>query len=491
MYYNGKAYSTTPARATDEEIEDDLAQMRKTWDGKPYVKPALSKEVLPEFDYCGYNGREKAGSSFAKPNEPREPFMKKVVQDSQFKAKEAEPLLDACNAGGEPLAMKEVFQENQLKEKEVESSLASETPTALAPIACAVDAGAPATSRKSKIPEIPDPTNSPLTSSLYGQMRQTENKQGPPHKKLRTTNGAVNRTATQKARYAGGERIKKTARVGIASSVVDKSRAKAAPSVIPAGAKPLPANTEKSAGESAIVSKGLAVVIFTRASSRGIIRKDKSPTAAVRETEDPIHEIVTDKEDKSSTSFESGDDLKKDASYTPVTPRKRRVARKGKAPVASRKRAAPNTAVAPPRRCVRRKAAAPEESITRATTSLGETGTALTKENVKPAVGPREHKEKRVDTPKVRAIVPQQAGPPAAPEVDSTLTAEKSTPTPTTNSVRGEIAVPEEHAPPAAVSETSVGSVEAATPATTSAPPVRVRRLWYRIPAERSRCHLA
>ncbi|PUU75143.1 hypothetical protein B9Z19DRAFT_1154920 [Tuber borchii] len=463
-------------------------------------------------------------------------------------------------------------------------------------------------------------------------MPQTENEEGRLHKKLGTANGSVNlpippekpdtqkkaiparakRTATQKAPCAGSERVRKTARVGKASSVVDKSVAKAAPPAIPAGAKTLPANTEKPAGEPAIVSKSFAVVIVTRASSRGIIRKDKSPSATTPEAEGPIREIVNDEEDKSSTSSESEDDLEKDGNYAPVAPRKRRVARKGKARVASRKRAAPNTSL--------------EQAIIRATTTPTEIGSTLTKEYIKPpaghksrgrrngnapeteataqkeagplvapgaktlpantekpagepaivsrsvdvivtrassrgiirkvksptdtapeaegpireivtdeedksstssesgddlekdgnyapvaprkrrvarkgkapvtsrkraapnmAVAPPEHKKKRVYTPEVRAAVPQEAGPPAAPEADSTLTAEKPTPAPTTDSLRGEIAVPEQHAPPAAVSETPVGSVEAATPATTSAPPLRVRGPRYRIPAEGSR----
>ena len=632
---NGKAYSTTPARATDEEIKDDLAQMRKTWDGKPYVKPASPKEVLPEFDDYSYKGRrfigeeessvtmsdtryktflgevfqpnqaqgEEAESSFAKPNAPRMPFMKKVVQDNQFKA-EAELLLEACTARDELLAIEEVVQDNQLKDKEVESSVAPNTLTTLAPINCAVDTGAPATSRKHEISEISELTNDPLTSPLDRQIPQTENEEGPPHKKLRTANGAVNlpippekpattkkaiparakRTATQKAQCAGSRRVRKTARVGKASSVVDKSVAKAAPPAIPARAKTLSTNTENPAGEPAILSKGFSVVVVTSTSFRDS-RKDKSPTATAPEAEDPIREIVTNQEYKPSTSSKSEDDLKKDGRSAPVAQRTRRVARKGKAPVATRKCAAPNKAVAsdeekitahqkgkpsaaipevftspeiastkpialsrsnsvkrkatglkdeiaiqqeaePPialrvdaalkidntkpsaatkSRGVKRKATQLEdkaanrqnteptpipvihtspatkmtvtklapivkpplrEAITgllcitttlfdildaddtklaptvkaplrEATTSLlGITTTlfdildaddALAEGSEEPVAGPREHKKKRVDTPEVRAAVPQEAGPPAPTEVDSTLTAEKPT----------------------------------------------------------------
>ena len=85
---------------------------------------------------------------------------------------------------------------------------------------------------------------------------------------------------------------------------------------------------------------------------------------------------------------------------------------------------------------------------------------AQLEESDEPVAGAREHKKKRVDTPDIRAAVPQEAGPPAAPEV-------------------------KEHTPPAAVSETPVGAVD--PPATISAPPVRVRGPRYRIPAEGSR----
>ena len=268
---------------------------------------------------------------------------------------------------------------------------------------------------------------------------------------------------------------------------MDKSVFKAAPPAIPAGAKTFPANTEKPAGEPATVSQSFSVVIFTRASSRGTTRKDKYPTATSPEAEGPIREMLTDQEDKSSTSSESGDDMEKDGNYSPVATRKRRVAHKGKAPVASRKRAAPNEAVAPPRRNVRRKTAAPEEAITRATTTPAEIRTTLTKENVKPAAGTKKRGRRNANAPEAEATAQKEAGPPAAPDVDAALTTEKPTSGPTTDSLRGEIAVPEEHAPPATVSETPVGAVEAATPATTSAPPVRVRGPRYRIPAEGSR----
>ena len=626
IYYNGKAYSTTPARATDEEIEDDLAQMRKTWDGKPYVKPASPKEVLPEFDDYGYKGRiikkpksklesnirnepptgeelangsqpkgeeagvpietsdirdeplntnerfwgckfrggeeessvtmsdtryktflgeevfqpnqapgEEAESSFAKPNAPRVPFMKKVVQDSQFKAKEPEPLLEACNARDEPLAMKEVFEDNQPKDKEVESSVAPDTPTTLALINCAVDTGAPATSRKRKISEISELTSGPLTSPLDGQMPQTENEEGPPHKKLRTANGAVNlpippekpatpkkaiparakRTATRKTRCAGSGRVRKTARVGKASSVVDKSVAKAAPPAIPAAAKTLAANTEEPAGEPAIVSKSVAVVVITRASSTGIVKKDKSPTVTSPEAEDPIREIVTD---KSSTSSESGDDLEKDESYAP---RRRRVARKGKAPVAPRKRAAPNKAITsneekttaqqgykpsaaipevitdpeiastkpiavsrnhgvkrkatgledeiavqqeaelpvapgadaalitespapvPPGRCVRRNATAPKDAIIKPRTTP-EVDTALATETDKPAPRPRKRARKEVNIPEDGAIVQEWVQLLTCPEADAVQKTQRPSRVPTRRPRRRNDTAPEE-----------------------------------------------
>ena len=535
IYYNGKAYSTMPARATDEEIEDDLAQMRKTWDGKPYVNPASPKEVLTEFDDYGYKGRiikkpksklesnirnepptgeelvngsqpkdeeaevsietsdirdeplntderfwgeeessvmmsdtryktflgkevfqhnqapgEEAESSFAKPNAPRVPFMKKVVQDSQFKAKEAEPLLEACNARDELLAMEKVVQDSQLKDKEVESSVAPDTPTTLAPINCAVDTGVPATSRKRKISEISELTNGSLTSSLDEQMPQTENEEGPPHKKLRTANGAVNlpippektatpkkaiparakRPAARKARCTGGERVRKTARVGKASSVVAKSVAKAAAPAIPAGAKTPSANTEKPVGEPAIVAKGVAVVVITGASSRSIIRKDKSPTSTAPEAAGPIREIVTDREDNSSTTSESGDDLEKDGSYAPVAPRKRRVARKGKAPVAPRKRAAPNKAVA----SEEEKTTAQQED--KPSTAIPEAATGPEIASTKPIAVSRCHGVKRKVTGLEDEIaVQQEAGPPVAPGVDALIT-ENPAPAPPERYVR-------------------------------------------------------
>ena len=532
IYYNGKAYSTTPARATDEEIEDDLAQMRKTWDGKPYVKPASPEEVLPEFDNYGYKGRiikkpksklesnirnepptgeelvnrsqpkdeeagvsietsgtrdeplntnerfrgckfrgeeeysvtmsdtryktfqgeevfqpnqapREEGSSFAKPNAPRVPFMKKVVQDSQFKAKEAEPLLEACNARDEPLAMKEVFQDSQLKDKEVESSVAPDTPTTLAPINCAVDTGAPATSRKRKISEISELTNSPLTSPLDGQMPQTENEEGPPHKKLRTANGAVNlpippekpatpqkaiparakRTATRKARCAGGGRVGKRARVGKASGVVDKSVAKAAPPAIPAG-------------EPAIVAKSVAVVVVTRASSRGVIRNDESPTATA--PEGPIREIITDQDDKSSTSSESGDDLK-DGSYAPIAPRKRRVAGKGKAPVAPRKRAAPNKAIAS------NEEKTPAQQGDKHSAAIPQVFTGPEIASTKPIAVSRSHGVKRKATGLEDEIaIQQEAGPPVAPEADAALITENPAPAPPRRYVRRNATAPKD-----------------------------------------------
>ena len=534
IYYNGKAYSTTPARATDEEIEDDLAQMRKTWDGKPYVKPASPEEVLPEFDNYGYKGRvikkpksklesnirnepptgeelvnrsqpkdeeagvsietsdtrdeplntnerfwgckfrgeeeysvtmsdtryktfqgeevfqpnqapREEGSSFAKPNAPRVPFMKKVVQDSQFKAKEAEPLLEACNARDEPLAMKEVFQDIQLKDKEVESSVAPDTPTTLAPINCAVDTGAPATSRKRKISEISELTNSPLTSPLDGQMPQTENEEGPPHKKLRTANGAVNlpippekpatpqkaiparakRTATRKARCAGGGRVGKRARVGKASGVVDKSVAKAAPPAIPAG-------------EPAIVAKSVAVVVVTRASSRGVIRNDESPTATAPEAEGPIREIIADQDDKSSTSSESGDDLK-DGSYAPIAPRKRRVVGKGKAPVAPRKRAAPNKAIAS------NEEKTPAQQGDKPSAAIPQVFTGPEIASTKPIAVSRSHGVKRKATGLEDEIaIQQEAGPPVAPEADAALITENPAPVPPRRYVRRNATAPKD-----------------------------------------------
>ena len=509
---NGKGYSITPARATDGEIEDDLTQMRKTRSGKTYVKPASSKAILSELDDYGYKGRiiKKPKSKLESNIHNEPPVRAELVNSGQPEDEEARVSIETSDTRGETLN-----------------------------------------------------TNDTVNLLIPLEKSDTSKK---------VIAARAKRTA-RKARCAGSEQVIETARGAKGSSLVNKAAAKAAPPAIPAGAK------------------NFSVVVYTRASSTGI-RKDKSSTAP--EAEGPIGDILTGKEDKSSSSFESGDDLK-DGNYAPVAPRKR----------APRKRAAQN-------KSVRRKAPAPEEEITGATTTPAEIDTTLTKENVKPAAGtkrrgrrngnvleseataqkeagppadpdvdaalttekptpaplggyakrkatvpeaatgpptfpkvgttlaeidntpegwrryfgahtvkvvthpdtglkidntkpsaatksrcvkrkatqleesnepaagPREHKKKRVNTSEVRAAVPQEAGPPAAPEVDSTLTAEKPTP-------RGEITVPEEQAPPAAVSETPVGAAEAATPATTSAPPVRVRGPRYRIPTEGSR----
>ena len=456
IYYNGKAYSTTPARATDEEIEDDLAQMRKTWDGKPYVKPASPQEVLPEFDDYGYKGRivkkpksklesdirngpptreelvhgshakdeeagfsieisgtrgeplntnerfwgckfrgdeeessittsdtryktflgeevsqpnqapgEEVGSSLSKPNSPRVPLMEEVVQDSEFKVRAVEILLEACNTHDEPLPMKEVVQDNQFKDKEVESWVAPDTPTALAVITCASDTGMPATTKKRKISEISEFTSDSLTSPLDGKMPQAGDEEGPPHKRLRNAEGVVNlpippespaapkkvipahtkKPAVRKARQGGGGRARKTARACKASSVVNKPADKAAAPAVPVTAGTPSANAKKPTEEPAVVSKGLAVVVVTRAASRSTTGKDNSPTATAPKVECSTDETTTDQEYKESTSSEGGDDLEKDGSYAPVAPRKRRVARKGKASVAPRKRAAQNKPV--------------------------------------------------------------------------------------------------------------------------------------------------
>ena len=511
---NGKAYSTTPARATDEEIEDDLAQMRKTWNGKPYVKPESPKEVVPELDDYGYERRiieklkSKLESNIRNEHSTGE---EELVNGSQPKDEEAGVSIDTSDTRGELLN-----------------------------------------------------TNNAVNLLIPPEKLAARKKAIPARANLR-------RNASRKARCAGSEKVRKTARVGKASSVVDKSVAKSAPPTIPAGANTLPENAGKPAGKPATVAKNFAVVVYTRASS------DKPPTATAPEAEGPICEIITD-EDKSSTSSESGDDLKTDGTY---------------APVASRKRAAQNKAVAPPERNLRRKAGAPEATIAGAITTPVEIDTTLTKERVKPTAGTKRRGRRNGNAPEAEATAQKEAGPPATPDVDAALTTEEPTPAaplggytkrkatgpeaatgpnivPKVSATLAEIAntsqrwrrnvgshtanvvthpdtslkidntkpsaatksrgvkrnatqleesdepvagprehkkkrvdtsviraaVPqeagppaapevEEHTPPAAVSETPVGAV--APPATTSAPPVRVRGPRYRIPAEGSR----
>ena len=511
---NGKACSATPARATDEEIEDDLVQMRKTWDGKPYVKPASSKEVVPELDDYGYERRilqklkSKLESNIRNEHSTEE---EELVNCSQPKDEEAGVSIETSDARGELLN-----------------------------------------------------TNDAVNLLIPPE------KLAPPKKAI-PARANLRRNAARKARYAGSEKVRKTPRVGKASSIVDKSMAKSTPPAIPAEVKTLTKNTGKPAGEPEMAVKNFAVVVYTRASS------DKPPTATAPEAEGPICEIITD-EDKSSTSSESGDDLKTDGTY---------------APVASRKRAAQNKAVAPPERNLRRKAAAPEAVIAGAITTPVEIDPTLAKERVKPAAGTKRCGRRNGNAPEAKATAQKEARPPAAPDVDAALTTEEPTPAaplggytkrkatgpeaatgpnivPKVSATLAEIAntaqrwrrnvgshtakvvthpdtslkidntklsaatksrgvkrnatqlqesgepvaasrehkkkrvdtsevraavpqeagppaVPEveEHTPPAAVSETPVGAV--APPATTSAPPVRVRGSRYRIPAEGSR----
>ena len=309
---NGKACSTTPARATDNEIEDDLAQMRKTWDGKPYVKPASPKKVVPEFDDYGYEGHiiKKLKSNIR--NKP--PTGEELVNCSQPKDEEAGVLIETSDTRGELLN-----------------------------------------------------TNGAVNLLILPEKLATPRKAIPAHANLR-------RNAARKARYAGREKVRKTSRVGKASSVVDKSVAKSAPPAIPAGAQALTANTERTAGGQAIVAKNFAVVVFTRAPSR-IIRNDKSSTTT-----------AVEEEDKSSASSESEDDLK-DGNYEPVV---------------LRKRAAQNKAVAPPERNLRRKAAAPEAAIAGAITTPVKIDTTLTKAKVKPAAGTKRRGSRNGNAPEAK-----------------------------------------------------------------------------------------
>ncbi|RPA97000.1 hypothetical protein L873DRAFT_1791283 [Choiromyces venosus 120613-1] len=46
-YYLGKTFSTGPARATDKEIESDLAAMRMSVDGEPFVLPGSAEKKVP------------------------------------------------------------------------------------------------------------------------------------------------------------------------------------------------------------------------------------------------------------------------------------------------------------------------------------------------------------------------------------------------------------------------------------------------------------
>ena len=536
IYYNGKAYSTTPARATDEEIEDDLAQMRKTWDGKPYVKPASPKEVLPEFDDYGYKGRiikkpksklgsdirnrpptreelvhgsqskdEEAGSSIetsdtrdaplninerfwgskfgggeeessvttsdtryktflgevsqpnktpgeedesslAKSNSPGPPLLMKkqlqleVVQNSLFKV-EAEILLEACNAGNEPLPMKEVVQDNQSKDKDAESSVTLDTSSTLAPISCATETGIPATSKKRKISEISELTNDSLTSPLDRKMPQTEDEEGPPHKKLRAANGAVNlpippekpatpkkviptrakKPTVRKARNGGGGRARNTARACKASSAANKA---AAP-VVPVRAETPSANAEKPAGEQAVVTKSVAVVVITRAASRGITGKDKSPTTTFPEVEGSTDETIADQENNESSSSDGGDNLEKDGSYAPVAPRRRRAPRKTRAPVAPRKLAAPNKGIT----SKEEKTSVKQEDEPSAT--IPEVGAGLEIDSTKSTAVPKSRGVKRKVTGLEDEIaVQQEAGNPVTHGVDAALTTETPAPPP-------------------------------------------------------------
>jgi len=550
IYYNGKAYSTTPARATDEEIEDDLAQMRKTWDGKPYVKPESPKEVLPEFDDYGYKGRivkkpksklesdirngpptgeelvhgsqakdEEAGSSiktsdtrdaplninerfwgskfggdeeessvttsdtryktflgeevfkpnqapgeedessFAKANSPpglpllmKKQLQLEDVQNSLFKV-EAEILLEACNAGNEPLPMKEVVQDNQSKDKDAESSVTPDTPSTLAPISCAADTGMPATSKKRKISEISELTNDSLTSPLDGKMPHTEDQEGPPQKKIRTANGAVNlpippekpatpkkviptrakKPTVRKARNGGGGRARNTARACKASSAVNKAAAPA----VPVRAETPSANAEKPTGEPAVVAQSVSVVVVTRAASRGIIGKDKSPTATAPEVEGSTDETITDQEDKESTSSDSGDNLEKDGSYAPVASRKRRAPRKARIPVAPRKRAAPNKAVtSKEEETAVQKGDNPSAAIPDA--GLGVDSTKST------AVSKSRGVKRKVTGPEDEIPVQKETGTPVTHGVDAVLTTETPAPAPPRRYVRRKATVPKD-----------------------------------------------
>jgi len=103
--YNGKAYSTTPARATDEEIKDDLTQMRKTRDGRPYGKPASPKEPLPEFDNYGYEVRiiKKLKSKLESNIHHEPPTGEELVNGSQPKDEEAGVSIETSDTRGESL----------------------------------------------------------------------------------------------------------------------------------------------------------------------------------------------------------------------------------------------------------------------------------------------------------------------------------------------------------------------------------------------------
>jgi hypothetical protein len=548
IYYNGKAYSTTPARATDEEIEDDLAQMRKTWDGKPYVKPASPKEVLPEFDDYGYKGRivkkpksklesdirngpptgeefvhgsqskdeetgssietsdtrdaplninerfwgskfggdeeessvttsdtryktflgevsqpnqapgEEDESSLAKSNSPGLPLLMKkqlqleVVQNSLFKV-EAEILLEACNAGNEPLPMKEAVQDNQSKDKDAESSVTPATSSTLAPISCATETGIPATSKKRKISEISELTNDSLTSPLDRKMPQTEDEEGPPHKKLRAANGAVNlpippekpatpkkviptrakKPTARKARNGGGGRARNTARACKASSAANKA---AAP-VVPVRAETPSANAEKPTGEQTVVTKSVAVVVVTRAASRGITGKDKSPTTTVPEVEGSTDETITDQENNVSSSSDGGDNLEKDGSYAPVAPRRRRVPRKARIPVAPRKLAAPNKGIT----SKEEKTSVQQEDEPSA--AIPEVGAGLEIDSTKSAAVPKSRGVKRKVTGLEDEIAVQQEAGPVTHGVDAALTTETPAPPPRRR-VRRKAAVPKD-----------------------------------------------